>query len=328
MNSYGKWRLVLGLAALLSWQSSAAQAQEFLDKLLEAAEHARQRYVESKSSMHGAAEKAKEGWEVWKSNARKTTGTLAQEYQKHKPAFQAKARQTHQSVRQAPRKFLEFCERHDFKGKRQYTQKKLGEWVELNQNILTEAQQKTLTNIGPKIIEASQNAEDANGAFKSISAALDIQAQIKAEIKSATRKNLYFLVDAGLDMPLVTDNGTTSLKELNRRKLKKDFPYLVGTDIEADPAGAMTAAILNDKGYYLKELKIVKTKRGVVPINSVIRNPNDYAFEKLQKAINVVNAVDQLQYAADTGKGGLDAVTALVGSVKAVNIQKQTPNKQ
>jgi len=148
--------------------------------------------------------------------------------------------------------------------------------------------------------------------------ALDAAIVLRQQWKDAEREMVYSGLKTVGGMTIQTKNGRMTVEDACRQRIVERFPALVGTDVVNDPALVVTAVVTKDREYFVREMKIVPVQGGSVSLVEAIDRTTAFNASKTLAVLDLLEATENLQQAAATGEGGLDAVIDLRVAMQGV----------
>ncbi len=200
------------------------------------------------------------------------------------------------------------------KPRAQEARQRAGEWYNQNKKRMAVLAQDAKQKYGPRIVVAIRDPENREKVYRAVGAYLEVRRQMKA----AKRKAIYHSLEVAFELPIRTKSGTVTLGGMAKKHLSRRIPGIERTGIMEDPAALGTAMITLDRKWFLTEAPLVSMKGRHVSVADAIASSSRFDKEQAMDCLAVINAVESVSIAINTGEGAGDAMQDTVRAIQAV----------
>ncbi|MDQ1351683.1 MAG: hypothetical protein QG657_1988 [Acidobacteriota bacterium] len=162
----------------------------------------------------------------------------------------------------------------------------------------------------PKIVKGIANERNQVLAIKATSAVLNLYKNRKTIV--------YDYLKTFAETPINTKYGKISLTDVSRYWIHKHVPFLIGTDIEKDPAKVVTYCfIFQDKKAIFDDLKIIPNQNGQAV--SISTKLEEVAGADIDATIEILDLMEDIE---SIGEGDFDTETVDTILTKSKRVQQ------
>lgn len=166
----------------------------------------------------------------------------------------------------------------------------------------------------PRIEAVIRDPEVQRQAIETIGTALALHKQLQ----DTERQFIYAELKTVGSIQIRTLEGPMTIEDACVRRFVSRFPQLADSDIARDPALVMTAVVMKDRDYFLRDMKIVPTSTGSLSVVEAIDRTTPFGASRTLAYLDVLQATEDMQTAAQSGEGSVEAIKNLVVAVNEV----------
>lgn len=281
---------------------------------------AKEKWAETKPKLKETADKARDTWQETSPKLRDVAQTTYDKAQDYAPKVRDAAKNIGDDLRQYGPRLREAAHTtrnrwETLKPEIQARRLKAADWYIRYEDLLAEKARDAMGRYGPAISRNIRDPENRQKAFEAIGTIIEVRRQLKGKQQERT----YMALTLAFKLPVQTGTGTSTLGDLARDRLVQRFPCLDGTDITEDPAGPITALLINDRKYFLTEFQIVKSGHEYVSITKAIGRSSSFDTDKAMKCLDLMEATEGLLDAVNKGNGSLEAIENTISVIQTLN---------
>jgi hypothetical protein len=170
----------------------------------------------------------------------------------------------------------------------------------------------------PRIVETVRDPENQRRALEAVS----VLTEAREQFQSGKHETAYSVMKLAGRIRVNTPSGRVSLEEAARQRMLAKHPYLRGTPLTDDPAAPLAHLFTGDFRYFVDEMPLVESWGRRVSLRDAMLEPSPFDSDRTRKYLAVLEAVADVEYALDTGKGGAEASWSVLRAIEAVNEKK------
>lgn len=164
------------------------------------------------------------------------------------------------------------------------------------------------------LIEETVRDERTKNWIKDV-VATTVQVNLRMDMSGDEKTEKW--VDLLAKMPIVTSEGPTTLEEFASKQLLSRCPALAESDVVNRPS-SLAVAFLTRNTEQMRNLKIVPMKGQYMSVNDILRQVTPWDLQQADKAIDVVQSIDELENAIISTGDVSSAAQKMLNSINAM----------